>query len=227
MRIYQYHHRVRDRYGQRVLSLAILADESPTWRPSHFEEEILGCRVQFDFPVCKLLDSVERAEAEAVKGKPSAVIVLANWAAQQTQKDPPERFRVKWDLTRRLYEAGFDRKEILELYRLIDWMMFLPVELENAFKQKLQTYEESKVMPYVTSIERMAKAEGQAAGRVEGRVEGAATTIVRLLRRRWNSLPPTIEERIRALSLDQLESLAEALLDFAGPGDLETWMAAH
>jgi predicted transposase YdaD len=103
--------------------------------------------------------------------------------------------------------------------------------LENAFTQKLQTYEESKVMPYVTSIERMAKEEGQAAGRVEGRiegrVEGAAATIFRLLRRRWNSLPPTIEERIRALSLEQLESLAEALLDFAGPGDLETWLAAH
>jgi hypothetical protein len=43
LRVYQYHHRVRDRFGQRVLSLAILADEQPEWRPSHYEEAILGC----------------------------------------------------------------------------------------------------------------------------------------------------------------------------------------
>ena len=58
LRVYQYHHRVRDRYSKRVLSLAILADERYDWRPSHYEESILECRVQFDFPICKLLDLV-------------------------------------------------------------------------------------------------------------------------------------------------------------------------
>src|SRR5207248_913998 len=57
-RVYQYHHRVRDRFGKRVLSLVILADERPDWRPNHYEEEVLGCRVRFDFPICKLLDLV-------------------------------------------------------------------------------------------------------------------------------------------------------------------------
>jgi len=33
--------------------------------------------------------------------------------------------------------------------------------------------------------------------------------------------------RIQALPLQQLESVAEALLDFTGPADLASWLAAH
>ena len=33
--------------------------------------------------------------------------------------------------------------------------------------------------------------------------------------------------RIQALPLEQLEALADALLDFSGPADLATWLAEH
>ncbi|MCS5694078.1 DUF4351 domain-containing protein [Cyanobium sp. FGCU-6] len=33
--------------------------------------------------------------------------------------------------------------------------------------------------------------------------------------------------RIQALPLDQLEALADALLDFQGPAELATWLAAN
>ena len=235
LRVYQYHHRVRDRFGQRVLSLAILADERSDWRPSHYEEAILGCRVQFDFPVCKLLDLVPMAQEALDRGKPSAVIVLANWAAQRTREDMTERSRVKWNLTRRLYEAGFSRKDVLELYRLVDWLVGLPPELERDFKRQVRDYEESKVMPYVTSIERMAKEEGRSEGWTQGlekglekgREEGRAEIVLRLLRRRWESLPAEVEERIRVLSLEQLANLAEALFEFRSLAEVETWLSTH
>ena len=41
-----------------MVSLVILADDQAHWRPNAFEEELLGCRVRFEFPVCKLLDRV-------------------------------------------------------------------------------------------------------------------------------------------------------------------------
>ena len=173
-RIYRYHYRVRDRFGKRVATLVILADERADWRPDHFEEEALGCRVRLDFPICKLLDLVETAEAASRTGQPPAVLILANWATQRTRHDPPERKRWKWDLTRRLYEAGLDRKDILELYRLLDWLMRLPEGLEREYKQQLKEYEQSKIMPYVTSIERMGREEGRVEGRAEGRMEGRA-----------------------------------------------------
>src|SRR5437773_10926166 len=62
-RVFDYHGPIRHRYGKKVLTLVILADEDPNWRPSYFEEEILGCRVRIDFPVCKLLDLVESAQS--------------------------------------------------------------------------------------------------------------------------------------------------------------------
>ncbi len=171
-RLYQYHHRLSDRYGRSVLTLVLLADEQADWRPGHYESEVLGCRVRFDFPTCKLLDLIERAQAAVAQRAPPAVIILANRAAQQTRGDMPERSRWKWDLTQRLYDAGYSEQDVLELYRLIDWLLRLPAGLELEFKQKVAAYERSKAMPYVTSIERMAKEEGRQEGRQEGWQEG-------------------------------------------------------
>ena len=76
-------------------------------------------------------------------------------------------------------------------------------------------------MPYVTSIEKIAKEEG----RVEGRVEEAAELVLRLLRRRWAALSSAVEQRVRALQLPRLEALAEAVLDLKSPADLEAWLS--
>ena len=68
------------------------------------------------------------------------------------------------------------------------------------------------------------KAEGKAEGKVEGRVEGETLVVLRLLHRRCGALPQSLQERVRQLSLEQLETLAEALLDFASTTDLEQWL---
>ncbi|AFZ44179.1 hypothetical protein PCC7418_2013 [Halothece sp. PCC 7418] len=47
--------------------------------------------------------------------------------------------------------------------------------------------------------------------------------ILRQLTRRVGELPQQWRDRVNSLSLEQLENLGEALLDFQGIGDLETW----
>ena len=47
-----------------------------------------------------------------------------------------------------------------DLYRLIDWVLTLPPELEEAFRQDLETYERGKNMPYISAIERIGEARG-------------------------------------------------------------------
>jgi predicted transposase YdaD len=64
-------------------------------------------------------------------------------------------------------------------------------------------------------------------GREEGREEGEAKVTLRLLIRRCGPLSEATTARIQALPLDQLEALAEALLDFAGADDLAVWLAQH
>ena len=73
--------------------------------------------------------------------------------------------------------------------------------------------------------------EGRQQGRQEGRQEGrrdeAAAVTLRQLNRRCGPLSEASTARIEALPLEQLEALAEALLDFSGPADLATWLAAR
>jgi hypothetical protein len=49
---------------------------------------------------------------------------------------------------------------------------------------------------------------------------------LRLLRRRLGTLSKAQQARVQALSVDQLEDLIEALLDFSATADLETWLYA-
>jgi predicted transposase/invertase (TIGR01784 family) len=66
--------------------------------------------------------------------------------------------------------------------------------------------------------------EGEDKGVLRGKREEAQSLIIRLLMRRIGNMTPTVQAQVQALSLNQLESLGEALLDFSEPADLITWI---
>jgi len=68
---------------------------------------------------------------------------------------------------------------------------------------------------------------GEERGEARGEALGEATVILRLLNRRCGPLDAATTARILALPLEQLEALAEALLDFSSPGDLNAWLTQH
>ncbi|MBF0439924.1 MAG: hypothetical protein HQL93_12505, partial [Magnetococcales bacterium] len=49
-------YRIRDRYRRTVVSLVILADEEPGWRPSEYSDELWGTKLVYQFTAVKLLD---------------------------------------------------------------------------------------------------------------------------------------------------------------------------
>lgn len=53
---------------------------------------------------------------------------------------------------------------------------------------------------------------------------GEARLVLRQLMRRISDVPSSIQIQVNALSLTQLESLGEALLDFSEPADLVNWL---
>jgi predicted transposase YdaD len=57
--------------------------------------------------------------------------------------------------------------------------------------------------------------EGWAEGEVEGKGEGKAEDLKRLLKRRFNTLPPWVAQRIDAASIAQLDAWLEGI--FAAP----------
>ncbi|MGB5594332.1 MAG: DUF4351 domain-containing protein, partial [Crocosphaera sp.] len=67
------------------------------------------------------------------------------------------------------------------------------------------------------------KAEGREEGREEGRQEGEANLVIRLLNRRFGQITADLLTQIRGLSVEQLEDLGEALLDFKSEEELQQW----
>jgi predicted transposase/invertase (TIGR01784 family) len=59
---------------------------------------------------------------------------------------------------------------------------------------------------------------------LEAREDEARDMVLRLLRRQCGDLPTEMVERVSALSLEQLESLGDALLDFESIANLESWL---
>ncbi|OLT62121.1 Rpn family recombination-promoting nuclease/putative transposase [Moorena bouillonii] len=69
--------------------------------------------------------------------------------------------------------------------------------------------------------------EGREEGLKQGREEGAQrerALILRLLSRSLGEIPSELQQQIRQLSLDQLEGLSEACLDFSNLDDLRVWL---
>jgi predicted transposase YdaD len=58
----------------------------------------------------------------------------------------------------------------------------------------------------------------------EGRQEGEANLVLRLLNRRIGGIAAELSANIQSLSLENLENLGEALLDFQSVEDLEQWL---
>jgi hypothetical protein len=160
-RMFVYNYRIRDCYDAKIVSLAILGDDRSNWRPEPFRDELWGCEVTFRFPMVKLLDYEPRwLELEASRN-PFAIAVMAHLKTKETQKDPQSRKEWKFQLTRRLYEQGFERQDIMELFLFVDWMMELPEGLKREFKTELDQYEQEKQMRYVSSIEEITIEETQ------------------------------------------------------------------
>lgn len=58
----------------------------------------------------------------------------------------------------------------------------------------------------------------------QGRRQEALSFIMRLLDRQLGEINPATIERVQALSIEQLEDLGIALLDFSQVADLMTWL---
>jgi hypothetical protein len=153
-RMYGYNTRLTDRYNRTVVSLAVLADDDPNWRPDHFADELWGWSVRMGWPPLKLLDYADRVAELEGSENPFAKVVLAHLKALETRQEPAGRRTWKLRLVRGLYERGFSTEDVRQLFRVIDWLMELPPRVGRRFEQELDEYEEGRRMRYVTSIER-------------------------------------------------------------------------
>jgi hypothetical protein len=222
-RMYQYNYRIRDRYSRPVASFAVLADERHSWRPQQLNEDLFGCQLSFSFPTVKLLDYRQRWLDLEQSDNPFGVVVMAHLKTQETRHNGRERQYWKWTLIRRLYEGGWSRQDVINLFHFIDWLMRLPDALEEEFWQQVRQLEEQRRMRYVTTVERRAKQEGLEEGLQQG-LQREISLVIRLLVGRFGPLSPELEQQVRSLTIDQVEALAVNLLQLDSREDLERWL---
>ncbi|RKT45267.1 hypothetical protein BDD21_2703 [Thiocapsa rosea] len=177
-------------------------------------DDLWGCALDFRFPVVKLIDwdTPEGWPALEASENPFALVVMAQIRAKATT-DAETRKAWKFRLIRLMYDRGYARKTILELFRVIDWMIQLPATLETAFRQEIFTYEESKQMPYVTTVER--------AGIEKGYRQGEADLLLWLIENKFGAdSAEALRERIEAADSDTLRRWSVRILTADTPDAL-------
>ena len=160
-RMYVYNYRIFDKYHKEVISLAILADENKNFRPDNYDYKKWGFSRIFRFPVVKLLDYYDKMDELAENNNPFSIAVLTHLRAMESKSDPEKRLFWKLTLVKNLYKRGFSKQDVINLYRFIDWIVSLPMDLEIKFKEEIEKFEEEVKVPYISTIERMGIEKGK------------------------------------------------------------------
>jgi hypothetical protein len=196
-----------------VVSLAVLGDDNPRWRPKCFGYSLWDAPISLQFAVIKLLDSAQQWEVLEQSRNPFAAVVLAHLSTRQTQHDPAARCAAKVKLIKGIYERGWPTDRVWRLIRVIDWIMDLPKPLEGNFCHEIKQYEEEKRMPFMTTPERI--------GREEGRAEGLQKAIEMARERKFGEAGLRLMPEIRAIAdATKLEAVFQAIYTAASPEDL-------
>jgi hypothetical protein len=216
-RMVVYNHRLFDRYDREVISLAILADDNPDWRPNHFGYERWGFRTVTEFPIVKLLDYLARGPELEADPNPFALVVLAHLKTLETRRSLADRYAWKLRLVKSLYERGMHAEEIRQLFRFIDWIMELPEERDRQFWREITAYQREKVMPFVTIAERIGMEKGLEEGETAGLLKG----IEACLELKFGAAGLTLMPELREIHDPVvLEKILHAIRSAATPEDL-------
>lgn len=190
-RMAQYHGRLHDRFGLPVISLAILGDTSPTWRP-HASNDHYGMALEFHS--AKLLDF--RAELSALHPSldPVAIALAAHLTALATRRKPALRYTAKLGLMLPLYRLRGKLRELTEIQEVIDWLLPLTPFWQRRFTMDVEKFleehkkQDKNSLNYIVAEhfiqqglkqgfpqgEALGIAKGKAVGLAEGKAVGLA-----------------------------------------------------
>ena len=121
--------------------------------------------------------------------------MAAHLTTQQTKKNVNSRYQGKLKIAKSLYQRGYSRQDIIELFRLIDWIMTLPKAIENQFISEYRNFEEEQQMPYLAPFERIAREEGA----IEGAIQQGSEYLLEVLNIRFSDVPNEVVDKINQI----------------------------
>jgi predicted transposase YdaD len=210
----------QEKYGLPVYPVLvnILPPSDTTVVCDRFESDFLGLQARQDFHVINLWEvDAEMVFEQSLDTLLPFVPILKDGGNQQT--------------VRRALVQLQQNEQLIELESLLAF--FASFVLDSELVQQIMRWDVTvlRESPWYQEIRQEGRLEalqeGEQAGERRGRAEEAQSLILRQLSRRIGNLNPSMLQQIEDLSLAQLESLGEALLDFARADDLVEWMRSH
>ena len=197
-RMWVYYYRIFDKFGQRIISLAVLADDQQDWRPHTYHTELGGCVQHFEFPVFKVIECADAVGEFERTDNPFALLVAAHQVALVTRHDAPRRCQERFRLVRYLYRHGLERKQVLDLFRLIAWLTRLPENWELQFQEQLVKFEQSE--PAMTKETLLSPLELILQRKF--REEASRLAVLDALEARFGAVPAEIQDKVQQMSDD-------------------------
>ena len=219
-RMFRYFARLHDRYALPVYPIVLFSYARPHRPEPTVYRVIFGDWVILEFHYRVIQLNRLRWRDFVWRPNPVASALMAKMAIA-----PADRPRVKLECLRLLATLRLDPARTHLISGFIDTYLQLNAHEATQFQTQLaqaQLQEQEVVMEIVTSWMR----EGIQQGLQQGKHEEALALVLRR-RRRVGPLDAAYEEQIRRLSLEALEDLSEALLDFTQVADVLTWLQAH
>jgi hypothetical protein len=196
-RMFSYYYRLLDRFDVPVCSLAILGDTNAGWKPSSYDTNTLGCRLNFEFLVTKLREFEEHLlETNA---NPFALVALAQLRANEAPFGSDARYHELFSLVRQLYGRGMTGPEIRSFYELLDWVLKLTPKQALHFREDLANYEKENDVAHISSIEQI--------GLDQGLEQGCRNSLILVLESRFGNLPSELQQILSETSADSLSTL--------------------
>jgi hypothetical protein len=226
-RMFLYRMRLFLHLRQPIVSLALLADGDPNFRPNRYDVAHFGERITFEFRAIKLLDFHGSEEQLLATGN-VAGLLLAIKLLDLVVRDPGRRLetkvRILRTLARLVRDRGFEPKPAAALTRLLIQGILLPAPLARDFYVEIRRVSEEPNMSFLTIYEQEALERGRVEGRVEGHVLAKRHDVLRVLTARFGPPPTALEATI--LETADLERLDAWLILAATTPSLDGFVAA-
>lgn len=210
-RMYIYNYRAFDKFRRDVISLAVLTDDNPNFRPSAYHRAAFGCEVLFRFLMAKVIDYREHWAELETSSNSFAMVVRAFLRALETEGDFHARYTWKKRFLLELHQAGMPHETIRALYKFIDWIMRLPEGLDKELVGEIEKIKEANTMSYITTAERIGMARGIAQGVAQGVVQGVAQSIAVILGIKFGEASENLVRRVQ--ETQHTEVLQKFLVD--------------
>lgn len=137
-RLYLYNSRIFNKYAKPVITLALITEDSEWFRPAEYKVAHRSFELSFKFPVIKIIDYKDRTAELEKSMNPFAIATFAYLRLIESKDDIEKKYRWKKSLIGDLYQKGFAREDIIALFRFIDWIIRMPADMEQNFREEIR-----------------------------------------------------------------------------------------